>query len=226
MNNIHFEYDMLEEHISYFACEDRSLSEKCCKGDYCRCGKIISTTILPIEKSSYQNIKEKIFNHYNIEKNEINDYCIDRIFSIFKMYDSESYYCQLDNPMICPYGQTIEGIYIKEQEKLDTTIEDLLTTPFHLVEFLLLLEYGKILPQLMNLTWEIKEVKFDDIIARSTNHLKKCQENNPYIYNNDMIVCIAKEINSKYILYDGYHRYASALKVKPEKVKIIVGKGS
>ena len=235
MNLINFDFSDCVKYIcdTYRDCE----SYGC---DYiCRCSKIRNCKIISVNvnkisnsiiKSYYDNTvsakRNNLINNIlgNITK-EVNLYTIDKILRINSVYNSEVWNIKISKGY---YGEEIESISIIKS--LSDKIDDQLDTAFSIVdltkriEYLLLLEYGYILPELKDCKYKIATINTDDIIFGSDYQYDKISKENLNYYNDvnyNLFRGIVIPKADKYRLIDGYHRcYATKLK-KIEIIKAI-----
>lgn len=226
-SGINIEYDYTTD------CEERGC------GGICRCGEIsnehiteinLSTLVNRIYDSYYkskQNLAEKrdsrIIEVLSGVGKDINLYCIDRIVKHFKLWNID-YYSIIKEYRY--YGEELTGVFLHKNlsKKVQSEIDyvNQLTSFNEKIEHLLVLEYGKILPQLEGCTFEIKEVCKSDIIFGSKSHYNKVKSKvldfySDYSYDN--IRGLAIKDGSKYRLIDGYHRTHTT---KKTDVKLII----
>lgn len=197
----------------------------------CRCSQIIDATIISIDMKYIVNrIYSNIFDNSLASKRnsiidsillntnkEIDIYTIDRIARNCKLYLPSSWDVNISNSY---YGEEIESIVIKSEVLQD--LESKLEKAFSLelkerIDYLLLLEYGYILPELINRDYKIIKINKSDIIFGSENHLKGVSKKDLKHYSDisyDGIRGIVIEKSGKYKLIDGYHRCFSTNKEK------------
>jgi len=146
---------------------------------------------------------------YGVGK-EIDIYTIDRIVRAHKIWKSDNWDISIEGGY---YGEEFGDIKIIDS--LAKRIERDLDSAFDIedldkrIEFILNIEYGYILPELVNSKYEIIEIKKSDIIFGSDTHYKKIQTENLEHYSNKNysgIRGIVKEKDGKFRLIDGYHR--------------------
>lgn len=218
-----FKNQLRVNYSSINSCETSGCNEE----GICRCTQI---TDCSVEKVSISQMVEEIHNFYfdksksskrNIKINEIlyginqeiEKYTIDRILRINKVWNNECWEVQLINGY---YGQEIDVVIL--QQELAAKIQNEIGLALSIlginnrIEFLLKLEYGKILPHLQNLDWKLIRLSKDDINVPSQSHLEivKKKELNYYFapkYNSIRAVVIKDD--DKWKLVDGYHRLSA-----------------
>ncbi len=92
------------------------------------------------------------------------------------------------------------------------------------IEYLLKLEYGKILPEIADSSYESIVIDKDDVIFGVEKHLKKVMKKDLDFYsdkNYNSIRGIVKKSGDKWQVIDGYHRIFST---KFPRVKVLVAK--
>jgi hypothetical protein len=161
---------------------------------------------------------------YGIGK-DIDIYTIDRIIRSYKIWENENWNIEVEGGY---YGQEVGDVTIKES--IADKIEEELLTVFSLpslkekIEYLLKLEYGKILPEIADSSYESIVIDKDDIIFGVEKHLKKVMKKDLDFYsdkNYNSIRGIVKKSGDKWQVVDGYHRIFST---KFPRVKVLVAK--
>jgi len=231
-----FKYSIDYDYNTQYSCEDSGCNEE----GICRCGMICDEHINSIEvdvivgdiyaeyfDNSISTKRDNSINAilFGITK-EVDLYTIDRIVRHFKLWESHNWKMVIEGGY---YGQEMGGITLtslvaKEVEShLDIafSIDDLSGR----IEYLLGLEYGHLLPELVGCKYEIIEVNKEDIIFGSDGHYEKVKYKklNHYLdpkYHGIRGVVILKErkVGDQWRLIDGYHRCTSTQK---DKVKVL-----
>lgn len=225
----------------YYQTETSCDSSGCKEDGICRCSIIsyacvndvdickISDSIYDIYfEDSISTKRNTTINSVLYDNNsiEMNKYIIDRILRINKLWNSDSWYIDIINGY---YGQELDQVFIernlsiKIESQLDSIFE--IGDPNKMIEYLLNLEYGGLLPELSGGKYEIVEILKDNIIFGSKNHLKNILKGDMDHYSDKKytgIRGIVIQNGDKYRLIDGYHRCSSTqdkmvkvLKVKP-----------
>jgi len=189
---------------TYHACQHGS---DCCDGDYCRCGSIINTRITDV--SFYEN--------RSIKKLKLVDqYYVDRIIRLSGVLKHENwdvdicggYYGEETNGAILDYG--VQGDfekYLREGSALSDADK---------FKKLLEIEYGYVLDVL-------KPLNKIRLLERSPKSLLLFNDHyygkiDPNLYKDHWLpVCVARKEGKKYVVIDGYHRLAAAMKNKTVK---------
>lgn len=199
----------------------------CDQEGICRCGKIINAVITDVDLDIiidrlYENFfddDEKIIKR-NEKINEVlfgtgkdfDYYTIDRILRSYKIWEKN-----LWDINVCSgyYGEEIENVKLIQTvaNKLQNQLQEALSINSFTerMEYLLLLEYGKILPELEDCLYEITEVKKEDLILGSDSNLKAVKDEmvinglkHYEEYNGIKAVVIPN--GDKFRVIDGYHR--------------------
>ena len=250
LRNINFHYNgVSENHNITYDCE----SSGCNDEGICRCGMITeayvtNVDIVRISSIIYDTINDD--NDTSRKRNEKLDillngygkdmdlYTIDRILRKWKVYDPESWDIEICGGY---YGQEIDEISLKYDlcEELNTEIIKALSIESlkERVEYLLKLEYNKILPELEESEWSLEIVDLDKIIFGSEHHVKKCKKEiekgsvkyRGYFYDDknyntvltNLIRGVAIKKGDNYRLIDGYHR---CLSTGNNRVKLLIAK--
>jgi hypothetical protein len=149
---------------------------------------------------------------------EIDIYTIDRILRINKVYEPSNWEVQVCGGY---YGEEIDDIIL--EDSVAQKIEEQLDKAFSIidlserVEYLLMLEYGKILPELENRQYSIETVERDSIIFGSDEHYRKVNTKNLEHYSDKVyhgIRGIALVKDDRFRLIDGYHRSSTSENMK------------
>ena len=236
LKDITFQYNGVYVDYSYtYDCESYGCNEE----GVCRCGSIEnehveSVDVSLIVKKIYDDFFEQgkaadrnnVINEvlYGIGK-DIDIYTIDRILRSYKIWENENWNIEVEGGY---YGQEVDNVTIKEN--IADKIEEELLTVFSLpslkekIEYLLKVEYGKILPEIADSNYESIVIDKDDIIFGVENHLKKVMKKDLDFYsdkNYNGSRGIVKKSGDKWRVIDGYHRIFST---KFPRVKVLVAK--
>jgi hypothetical protein len=156
---------------------------------------------------------------------EIDIYTIDRILRINKVYEPTNWEVQICGGY---YGQEIDNIIL--EDSIARKIEDQLDKAFDLIylteriEYLLMLEYGSVLPALQGLKYSIETVERDSIIFGSDEHYRKVNTKSLDYYSDNHyggIRGIALVKNDRFRLIDGYHRSSTS---ENKTIKLIIAR--
>lgn len=176
----------------------------------CRCKTITNVKITKIDLSQVLETICKL-GIYNIDK-----YCVDRLLRIHKLYNPDSWNCNITPGY---YGEEIQGIYLREDlaNQLENEISNLLAikTASKKIEYVLTLEYGYILDILKEREYSIQTVDLNDISFQK-EHYKKLDRDtiDSYIEYNLPRCIVVKNDNGGYRLIDGYHRFKACKSMK------------
>jgi hypothetical protein len=236
--DLDFNYNGVECDYNYhYDCESNGCDEE----GICRCGTIHDEYVTNVNLGKIVNIiYNQIFDNSNATKRdntinqilygigkEINIYTIDRILRKYKIWQPDLYDIEVEGGY---YGQEIGSIRLVSNiaTKIMDDINEALSidTLKGRIEFLLYLEYGNILPELVNCEYELLSVNKSDIIFGSLSHHKKVKVKDLNFYedvNYNGIRGIILEKDNKYRLIDGYHRIHIT---KGHKVNVLVAKKS
>lgn len=203
----------------------------------CRCSTIVNTKIKSIDINQivdniyqiyFKNTKEEkrdsklneILN--NIDKT-INLYTIDRIVRINRLWDKDNWEINVSGGY---YGEELDSVILENYiaRKIEKNIEDSieLNDLSKRIEFLLHLEYGYILPELIGKNYKVDTINKEDIIFGSDGHYRKIQTENLDHYNDTKYKNIRGIVTSKddkFKLIDGYHR---CFKTDKNQVKVLI----
>jgi len=145
-------------------------------------------------------------------------YGLDRIARHYKLYELDGYHADISASY---YGDEINEIYHDKDKEIVKAMEDFNNSE-NSIEFLLNLEYERVLPSLKNLKWKLESIPYEDICACSkgqTEMVKRTE--NPYdqSYNGPVAVCVYR--GKGLHLIDGYHRFAA--KEGSKEILVFVG---
>ena len=221
LKDITFQYNGVYIDYSYsYNCESYGCDEE----GICRCGSIHNESVESVDVSLIvKKIYDDYFEHgkaadrnntinevlYGIGK-DIDIYTIDRIIRSYKIWESENWDIEIEGGY---YGQETGDVTIKES--IADKIEEELLTVFSLptlkekIEYLLKVEYGKVLPELSNCTYESIVIDKDEVIFGVEKHLNKVMKKDLDFYadrNYSGIRGIVVKSGDKWRIVDGYHR--------------------
>jgi hypothetical protein len=220
----HTDYDYNDyRDCSAYGCDEEGI---------CRCGTIEDAHVISV---NIPNMVNEIYANYfddtlatrrnstinsilgGVSK-EIDIYTIDRILRINKVYEPTNWEVQVCGGY---YGQEIDDIIL--DDSVARKVEDELDKAFDIIdltsriEYLLMLEYGEILPALQGRQYSIETVERDSIIFGSDEHYRKVNTKNLEHYsdkNYTGIRGIALVKDDRYRLIDGYHRSSTSENMK------------
>lgn len=221
LKDITFQYNGVYIDYSYsYNCESYGCDEE----GICRCGSIHNESVESVDVSL---LVKKIYDDFFAQgkaadrNNTINEvlygigkdidiYTIDRIIRSYKIWESENWDIEIEGGY---YGQETGDVTIKES--IADKIEEELLTVFSLptlkekIEYLLKVEYGKVLPELSNCTYESIVIDKDEVIFGVEKHLNKVMKKDLDFYadrNYSGIRGIVVKSGDKWRIVDGYHR--------------------
>ena len=174
--------------------------------DFCRCGKIVNVVANP----NIVKILKHIYLKYNFT--EIQKYIIDRMLRLRKVYDSEKW----DVDIYCGYyGEEINRVLYKHAIDFDRVINTIFALSINnQIHEMLKLEYGYVLPYLIDVDFKLKTINTSDIKYSNEEHYKKLNDAEK-IYSKEWFElkissAIVRKQGSKYTIIDGNHRIAAA----------------
>jgi hypothetical protein len=217
---VDFKYSLEYDYYNRTSCSESGCNEE----GICRCSIIEDAHVVSVNISNMVNhIYSKYFDDsISTKRNstinsilgcvskEIDIYTIDRILRINKVYDTSNWDVQVCGGY---YGQEIDDVILEDSiaQKIETQLEEAfnIIDLTERIEFLLMLEYDKILPELKGLSYKITEVERDSIIFGSDVHYKNVLNEDLEHYSDKNYYSIRGIVISKgdkYRLIDGYHR--------------------
>lgn len=221
LKDITFQYNGVYVDYSYgYDCESYGCDEE----GICRCGSIHNENVESVDVSL---IVKKIYDDYfeqgkaAARNNVINEvlygigkdidiYTIDRILRSYKIWENDNWNIEIKGGY---YGQETGDVTIKQT--IADKIEEELLTVFALstlkekIEYLLKVEYGKVLPELSNCSYESIVIDKDDVVFGVEKHLNKVMKKDLDFYadrNYSGIRGIVVKSGDKWRIIDGYHR--------------------
>ena len=220
--NVNYDYSDYRNCDAY-GCDDEGI---------CRCGTIENAHVLTVDIPSIVN--EIYANHFDnslaTKRNstinsilggvskEIDIYTIDRILRINKAYEPSNWEVQVCGGY---YGQEIDDVLLENSvaQKIEDQINEALSIIdlTSRIEYLLMLEYGNILPALQGRQYSLETVERDSIIFGSDEHYRRVNTKSLDHYsdkNYDGIRGIALVKDGKFRLIDGYHRSSTSENIK------------
>jgi hypothetical protein len=227
LSNILIDYKIISySYIRKFDCPVYNLSS-CIEKD-CHCSYIDDFEIRNID---YNNLVKIIFEYFYPKSKEtgrlfkiisiLNNitktseyYILDRLCSIYKLWDNDSY---VPNIYKGYYGQELNGVFIKEEisKKIEFHFNEIQKKECleEKIYYILKLEYGYILNILENKNISIKKLDKSkiEIFNKEYKNNVISKISKPSIYG---IKGILLKNNNKYTLIDGYHRYINDLNKK------------
>jgi hypothetical protein len=230
-----FQYSGVEYEYDSYSCEDENCG--CRDGsDYCRGStydglriksvKLNDVRSTLLERSVWTPVVAKMTKNKIKETENLLfiDYCVDRLLRFYHAYDTSNW-----NVVTCGgyYGDEIDAIeFNKFKELRDDILTIIKYKPDERIEFILMREYGHVLPELVDLKWETREVPFGLLKKGGNVNYRKITKESKYDsdYKLQMGIYHEKTLNS-FRLIDGYHRFNSLGELNDsELVEVIVGK--
>lgn len=152
-------------------------------------------------------------------------YCIHRILTHFKVYKNDNWLYHLSDDY---YAQDVSSITLKPSiaTEVDRCLKHMVPLrDKHKIEFVLELEFKRVLPDLRGKEWSITNVPYDDLLFTNKTLYEKCLESDTeYLqkYRLPRGLCI-RNSDGKFRVIDGYHRLSAAIKdEKNEKESCLV----
>ncbi len=225
---VSFKYHTNYDYDAYRDCGAHGCDEE----GICRCETLENAHVVTVDIPSIVNeIYNSIFdNSLSSKRNsainsilggvskEIDIYTIDRILRINKAYEPTNWEVQVCGGY---YGQEIDDVLLENSvaQKIEDQINEALSIIdlTSRIEYLLMLEYGSILPALQGRQYSIETVERDSIIFGSDEHYRKVNTKSLDHYsdkNYTGIRGIALVKDDRYRLIDGYHRSSTSENIK------------
>ena len=221
LKDITFQYNGAYVDYGYtYDCENYGCDEE----GICRCGTINNEHIDSVDVSLIvKRIYDEFFEQgkaanrnnainevlYGIGK-DIDIYTIDRILRSYKIWENDNWNIEVDGGY---YGQEAGNVTIKESiaDKIDEELWTVFSLPSlkEKIEYLLNVEYGKVLPELSNCNYESIVIDKDEVVFGVENHLNKVMKKDLDFYsdkNYSGIRGIVVKSGDKWRIVDGYHR--------------------
>lgn len=211
-------------YVNYDYDGEHSCAESgCYEENICRCFEIHTVKFISVDLNSITNkifhsffnpndepyIREEKLNKilYNYNK-ELDIYCIDRILRINKVWDKNNWRFDWGGSY---YGDEVKSAFLDEKI-FNSILCDLdninnLKTIQEKISYLLIREYGYLLPDISEKNWKISLVKKEDIFFSQKEHLKNVKkEKGENFLSQTEIKGVCMRDNDKLRVIDGYHR--------------------
>jgi len=202
---INYDYDT-DNNCENYGCNDEGI---------CRCSTISNCRVTGI--SHLYKIGSLYHNYYPCN---ITNYCVDRILKCNLAWDSSLYEFVTEHDY---YGDILSSVTLNEfvSGVIDEEVEELLKlyTVNEKIEYILKLEYRKLLPTLANRDWKIKEIGTDLLFYTSSKHLQEAKKN-AIVTNHLLPKAIVIPYKGLYQVIDGYHR---TVNYEGREISVIVG---
>jgi len=234
LKDITFKYSGVYVDYSYnYDCENYGCDDE----GICRCGSIYDVCIESVDVSFIvKKIYDDFFEQGKVadRNNTINEvlygigkdidiYTIDRILRSYKIWENQNWDIEIEGGY---YGDEIDDVKIKEHiaDKIEAELLLVFSLPTlkEKIEYLLKVEYGKVLPELSNCSYESILIDKDDVIFGVEKHLNKVMRKDLDFYsdkNYNGIRGIVVKSGDKWRIIDGYHRIFST---KFPRLKVLV----
>jgi hypothetical protein len=187
--------------------------------DYiCRCSRITNLRITDVAVDSIWKETIEVLKKDYEEISLQHQYCIDRLFSIHKVWDTSlwevgvigGYYGdETDDATFSNFFDLKKDIY---------TVLDLDTDDA--IKWILVQEYGFLLDSLKDVTFTVYDMSIDEITVPNTFYMNKVSSNESAAPSE--IYGILSSHHGKYTIIDGYHRLKDAQNSKEKTVMYIV----
>ena len=205
-----------------YNCENNGCNEEgICRCSYIVDARIESIDIIRLTEHFYSEIIDTDPKKTKRNKNlnsilygvDIDEYCINRILTINKLWDKDIYDISISGGY---YGEEIETISILDStlRKVEHDIEEIIDIddPSDKIKFLLQLEYGYLIENIENKKLSFIEIDKSEIDFRNSEHSINQIKNknlNFYKYYPYLHGVVRKKLGM-YKIIDGHHRIYSA----------------
>ena len=161
-------------------------------------------------------------------ENSFEYYCLERTISCllrdnpdcFKISVHSGYYGQetgavnLDSNVVSAINKFVDNLKVKTKKQRNDMVELILTQ-----------EYGYVIPALKDKDWEYHTVPLSNIFPGNENYRNTDRETvtqySERLIEEGNLSCLCKRVDDKYILVDGYHRFAAANKRGDKAMKVM-----
>lgn len=196
------------------------------RGDYCRCTTIDRAWV---ESMNVTEVIKYLYKRHSKTDSEIDEYCFDRICSIYKIYDKDYYEVE---SCYGYYGEEIDGVYFENEEEVVKAYNETLALKSGLekIQYVLKLEYSYLLDKLMYMTSATaEEVSTEKIKLPHREYFVKLSKEVIEDYKDRKLpvaVCIKNKDRfhdafDTYTLVDGYHRFVANQDRKTNKIIVL-----
>lgn len=214
MKKINFERTNLQWIVDY----DYDRSACTCDADYCRCTTIEYAWI---DNINVNKVVKKLYDTHSRTDSDIDEYCFDRICSVFKIYDKDYYEIETCSGY---YGEEVDGVYFENEEKIFNAYYEViaLNTNIEKIKYCLKLEYNYLIDRVESASLaHILKASPSSIRLPQTEYFIKLENNVIENYKDrELPVAVCVRDGGCYRLIDGYHRYIA--NKDRDKVNIIV----
>jgi len=183
--SIDFSYLVEMDYDTYNACEHGS---DCCQNDYCRCGVLTNIHATSV------NIPSIVRSLLPCSAPKIHRYAVDRILRIYEVYNPGLYEGSAVGGY---YGEELGPVTICHQvaQKCDKAIGLVMNIKQikEIVEYLLTLEYGFLLPVVRDKTWSFRKIDPKSLVLGQQDHYRKVSRNSLDLYQDwdlPVAVCV------------------------------------
>lgn len=164
-------------------------------------------------------VVRETFCAFNVEQQKaiatamlIDRYCINRILTQNKIYKTENWMYRTINDY---YGQEVDMICLKPHvaEIVDSQLNSLkFKSLAKKLEYILQLEYGHLIPSVVNRGWYIVQTNVKELLFSNVHHFKECQKKDfRYLKNYKLPrAIVTQQPDGRYKVVDGYHRICAA----------------
>lgn len=230
--NKDFKYSIDYEYDTERNCEDNGCI------DICRCSKVVNTNILGVNTSNIVNDIYDIYfedddstrRDYKIKRllykydKSFDIYIIDRIVRHYNIWNENNYEIFISRGF---YGEEVSSINLNKSivDKICNEIDEVFSASSikDIMEKLLIMEYGFIIPELLNKDYEIIDVDKSDIHFGNRNHHESVTKKVLDFYSDENYKGIRGLVyydGTKFRVIDGYHRIHTTNKTSVKVINV------
>jgi hypothetical protein len=227
-NKIDIQYIANVDYDGYSDCH----SNGCHEEGICRCYKIENAKIIGdidrkdirgylLNKSKELILKDEreiVIDNILEDDIEISEYYIDRLITIHKLYDKDSWEILVESSW---YGEEISGVVLYEEKSFLKDFYMLYSSSQELIFYMLEKEYNELTNLVIGRKWRIETIDKSKLFIPQKNHydnIKRLDYYSDENYNLPRGIAVYDEYN--YRLVDGYHRVKNTDK---DTIELIVG---
>ncbi len=211
--------------INYTGCldvtYDSHCNNECSDDDYCRCSTIENIKIHGVSLTAAAKVTVDTFFFKKDPMYDFLVYAVERIFRKNHVYDESSWDVEVNSGY---YGEEIGNKTLINADARKAVFELFqLTSVEDIMQHLLEMEYGYLLPSLQNVKFDILEISLSDVVRSQLDHAARVDaKHEKYYEGHTLPIGIVTQNGKEYRLIDGYHRVSAALKESQKTAEFIV----
>lgn len=180
-----------------------------CANDYCRCSRIENLIIEEVDVNTFYNEIVRIFKKEYEEISLQHLYCIDRLLSIHKVFDTSLWEVGITGGY---YGEETSDASFAGKVDLFRDLNKVMSLDTdEAIIFILEREYGYVLPSLKDKTFTVYSLDLEEVHISNDRYFKSITEKSEAPSG---IYGLLLDQHDKFKLIDGHHRYGVLMSKK------------